>query len=135
MKKILKATFIGYLVYKVLDYIIHGLLLAKGYEDFATSYRADMMDYMWVFFVGPFIVLFLVAKLSTLIKDQGRCFFPMIMPLIIMIPAAFYTWASIDISIKFTLIWFILGLIQVFITTKIIMKFTGTNTCSCKHCK
>jgi hypothetical protein len=119
MKKIFNATILSFIVYKILDWLIHGVILFNGYEELGWLYRSDMNDYMWVFFVGPFVVLLLLAQLYTTIKKQYQPAFIGIIPLIIMIPAAFYSWASFDIPETFVLMWFGTGILQVMITLKV----------------
>ncbi len=132
MKKLLKTTVVAFIVYKIIDYIIHGFVLGNDYMELADVYRPDMADYMWIYFVGPFIVILLLAKLYTTIWDKKRCMFAPLMTLIMMIPAAFYSYAMIDISLLFTFKWFVLGLIQIFLTIKVIEKMLGK--CKCRKC-
>lgn len=123
MKKILKTTAVAWLIYRSIDILIHMIIFRSDYESMHSLYRADMIDMMWIFIIGSVFVIGSMTYLYSLLRETIKnkaLILGSVLGIMIMIPAAFYTYASFPMPIDFTIRWFIAGFLQILITIKAI---------------
>jgi hypothetical protein len=116
VKRCLVAGFAVFVLTRVLDYVIHGVILMPAYESLKSLWRPDMESLMWLMHVVGFIWSFLFAYIYTKgyegkgIMEGVR--YGLIIGLFTNIPAAYGTYAMIAIPHSMALQWLIYGLIE-----------------------
>ncbi len=61
MKKVLIGAVVVFVILEVLDFLIHGVILASSYAAIPDIWRTDMMDKMWVMHIVKVVVSFFFA--------------------------------------------------------------------------
>ena len=66
MKKILIGWVAVFVAMMVMDFVIHGVILEKAYQETSALWRPDMQSLMWVYYViglvGSFFFAFIFSK-------------------------------------------------------------------------
>lgn len=57
-KKMMISTIVVYIVYEVLNFIIHGLILSSTYESLQHLWRPEMQQMMWIMYVSELLLAF-----------------------------------------------------------------------------
>ena len=118
-KRWLLASLAVYIAYEILDYVIHGGLLGSIYEQTASLWRPDMMDKMWIMWVSNAIFSLLFAYIFTK-GYEGKGLmegvrYGLWIGLMIAIPRAYNSYATIAIPYALAFQWWVYGTIQMII--------------------
>lgn len=107
-----------YIVWQILGYLIHGVLLQAHYEALAPVFRpeGEMMDKMWLMYVSSALYLYLFCRIFTA-GYQGKGMtegvrFGLLLGLFFSIPAAMDQYVIYPISEAIAVLWFIAGVIS-----------------------
>ena len=108
-----------YVAYRILDYILHGLILAGCYEATASVWRPDMESKMWIMWITSAIFSLLFVYIFTKgyegkgILEGAR--YGLWMGLLVSIPMAYGSYATLDIPYSLAASWWVLGTIEIII--------------------
>lgn len=125
-KKFWLAFIVVFILWNVLDYLIHSVILSSAYmsEDVMKVMRPDMMSKMWIFYVVSFIESFFLALIySKWQKGKGiseGIQFGVYSGLLMATPMAYSSYAMYPLPYSLVLQWFLYGLLQ-FIIIGIVM--------------
>jgi len=61
MKKVLIGAVVVFVVLEVLDFLIHGVILASSYSATPDIWRPDMMDVKWILHIVKIVIAFFFA--------------------------------------------------------------------------
>ncbi len=115
-KKFIIASILVFIVFEILDFIIHGLILKGAYESLASVWRPDMNSLMWIMYITAFIFSFLFVYIFTKgyegkgIAEGIR--YGLLIGLLMLIVGMFNQYAVYPLPFILVLEWFILGMIQ-----------------------
>jgi hypothetical protein len=125
-----KKLWIGFIVtlvlWNVLDFIIHGMILGSAYQsdEMMKIWRPDMESKMWVNYVVSIIMSFFFTLIfSKWYRGKGiieGVQYGVYTGLLMATPMAYSTYAMIPIPYSITIQWFIYGLIH-YITLGIVL--------------
>jgi len=125
-KKFWLAFVVIFIVWNVLNYLIHGVILGSAYMSEAVMkvMRPDMMSKMWIFYVVSFIQsFFLVLIYSKWQKGKGiseGVQFGVYSGLLMATPMAYSEYAMYPLPYSLVLQWFLYGMLH-FIILGIVM--------------
>ena len=117
-KNFLIASVAVFVVYKALDALIHGVLLADAWS--ASSVLrpdADMMSKMWIMWLTGLLWSFIFVYLFQSVR-QGQGImegvrYGFCIGLFVIVPAAYNSYALFPIAHSMTLAWSVHGVLQV----------------------
>ena len=115
-KRYILATLAVFVTTQILDFLIHGLVLAPTYAQLADIWRPDMPSKMWIFTVVSFVTSFCFVYIFNKgyegkgIREGVR--FGLIIGLFAATPYAYATYAMIAIPYWLALFWFCTGMLQ-----------------------
>jgi hypothetical protein len=130
-KKFWIAFIVVFIMWNVLDFLIHGVLLASTYmaEDVMKVMRPDMMSKMWIFYVVSFIQSFFLALIySKWQKGKGIAEgvqFGVYSGLLMATPMAYSSYAMYPLPYGLVLQWFLYGMVQFIILGIILSAIFG----------
>ncbi len=112
------TSLVVFVVSQILDYVIHGVILAGAYQATAMLWRPmeEMMSMMWMMWVSglvfSFIFVFVFAK-----GYEGKGIweglrFGLLMGVFFGVPMSLGTYASMPITAGIAWGWFIYGVIE-----------------------
>lgn len=116
LKRFVIASIAVFLVFQVLDFIIHGMILRPVYESLKDVWRPDMMSKMWIMYVGSLVLSFLFTYIfikgyeNKGITEGIR--YGIIIGLFASIPYGFYEYVMYPLPLSLCLQWFIYGMIE-----------------------
>lgn len=116
VKRFVIASIAVFLVFQVLDFIIHGMILRPVYESLKDVWRPDMMSKMWIMYVGSLVLSFLFTYIfikgyeNKGIAEGIR--YGIIIGLFASIPYGFYEYVMYPLPLSLCLQWFIYGMIE-----------------------
>src|SRR4030067_2138742 len=111
VKRFIIASVVVYIVVQVLDFIIHGLILADTYKTLANVWRPDMMSLIWIFYVAGlvfavlFVYIFIKGYEGKGILEGVR--FGIIIGLFMNVIGMFGQYVMYPIPFSLTIQWFI----------------------------
>jgi len=118
-KKFILSSLIVYVVFEVLNFLIHGVILSDMYMRTASLWRADMDQMMWIIYVGDILKAFLFVFIFTKgLENKGWAEgmrFGLLMGLYVAIGMGFGSYAMYPIPFILALQWFIYVTIQLVI--------------------
>ena len=116
MKKVLLGFVAVFIVLVVLDWLVHGVLLAGAYESMQNVWRPDMAQKMWILYIVKLFVAFFFSFIfSKGFENKGimeGVRYGFYMGLLLAVPYAYGTYASFAIPYSVALQWFIYALIE-----------------------
>jgi hypothetical protein len=129
MKKVLIGTVVVFVIIEVLDFIIHGIVLAPAYAATQNIWRPDMMDKMWIMYIATLVV----SYFFTLIFSKGYegkgavegVRFGLYIGVMLGVGMAFGTYAMIAIPFSLALQWFLYSIIEYIIAGIGVALFFG----------
>ena len=65
IKRFIIASIAVFIMIEAIDWLVHGLLLAKWYQDIKGLWRTEMMDLMWVMVLGSLFFSFMFVFIFT----------------------------------------------------------------------
>lgn len=129
-KKVLLGCVAVFITLEVLDYLIHGVLLASAYASTASLWRADMNSKMWIMWVVTFIGSYFFAFIfSKGYENKGIAEglrYGFYIGVWMSIGFAYGTYAMIAIPYSLALQWFICGVIEYMIAGVVLALVFGT---------
>lgn len=122
MKKVVRATVVGYIVLMAMNYLIHGILLMPDYNAIPASHRTPegIQQHFWAMALGQFLFAALFAYIYTRGAEkkpwpaQGIRY-GIIMTLFTVIPYSISEYVVFVIPYALAIKWVVLGAIQLII--------------------
>ena len=115
-KRFVLASIAVFVVFEILDWIIHSKILSRTYMNLQHLWRPDMMDKMWIMYITAFIFSFLFVYIFTKgYEGKGAAEgirYGLIIGLLMLVVGMFNQYAVYPIPLNLTIQWFIYGLIQ-----------------------
>lgn len=72
IKRFLLSVLSVFITYEALSFVIHSLFLSDAYTELAPVWRQDMMQYMWLMYLGDLLfVVFSVLIYTRWVKTPG----------------------------------------------------------------
>ncbi|OHD72029.1 MAG: hypothetical protein A2W19_03555 [Spirochaetes bacterium RBG_16_49_21] len=124
VKRFIIASIVVYIVVQVLDFIIHGLILADTYKTLANVWRPDMMSLVWIFYAAGlvfavlFVYIFIKGYEGKGILEGVR--YGAIMGLFMNVIGMFGQYVMYPIPFLLSLQWFIYGMIEFIIAGMVV---------------
>lgn len=115
-KRFIFSVLAFFIVFEVLNFVIHNLILSSAYEAIMDIWREDLMSKMWIMHVTTFIMAILFVYIF--VKGyEGKGIgegirFGLILGLLMNVVGMFNQYAVYPIPFNLALQWFIYGLIQ-----------------------
>jgi tryptophan-rich sensory protein len=116
VKRYIGASITVFVSFQVLDFIIHGIILAPTYEALKDVWRQDMMSKMWIMYITSLVLSFLFAYVFTKgyegkgIAEGIR--YGIIIGLLMNVVGMFNQYVVYPIPFSLALKWFIFGTIE-----------------------
>lgn len=116
VKRYFTATLAVFVLSQLMDYLIHGVILAPAYEATASLWRPDMNSYMWIMpVVGAvwsvlFVYIFVKGYQGRGIIEGVR--FGVLIGLFVAFPMAYSTYAMIAMPYSMALQWFLYTFVE-----------------------
>ena len=116
VKKFLLAVVSVFVVFELIDFVIHSFILSDTYESLQHLWRPDMMDYMWVMYITVFIwSLFFVYIFTKGYQNRGwleGLRYGLLIGILMLVVGMFNQWVVYPLPIGLVIQWFIFGLVQ-----------------------
>ncbi len=116
MKRELTAWGVVFVVKMLLDFVVHGLIMAGQYEATQDIWRPDMMDLMWINWVINLVVAFCLTWIfSKGFENKGLMEgvrFGAAVGVMLSIGMGYGTYMSFAIPYSIALQWFLYGIAQ-----------------------
>ena len=115
-KRFIGASVAVFLVFEVLDFIIHAKLLSPTYQSLAHLWRPDMMSKMWLMHGGMLVFSFLFVYIFSKgyegkgIAEGFR--YGLVMGLLFSVPSAIHEYVIYPLPGSLCAQWLIYGLIE-----------------------
>jgi len=118
-KKWIMASVVVFVVYEILNFVIHSLLLMGTYEQLQSVWREDMSSKMWIMWVSAIFWSFLFVYIFTKGYEAKGWMeglrYGFWIGLFLNIPMAFNQFAVYPITFTLAIWWFVLGMIQILV--------------------
>lgn len=107
------AVFAGF---SIMDFIIHGVILARAYQALPNLWRSDMQSKMWIMSLATlimsvmFVVVFAKGYENKGIAEGAR--YGIIIGLLINVAGAFNQYVIYPMPFVLAVKWFIFGMIE-----------------------
>lgn len=125
-KKIWVGAIVVFILFAVLDMVVHGMLLASLYESTKELWRPQAEIKMWILFVNyAFIAYFFTLIFSKGYEGKGIAEgvrYGTYVGLMVALPMGYGTYAVMEIPYAMAIQWFIYGLIE-FILCGVALSF------------
>jgi hypothetical protein len=114
-KKIITASIVIFVLFLVMDFVLHGILLRGLYAETASLWRAPeaMGRLMWILWVVDVLIAFLVVWLYVKGLEAGKSWqgqglrFGLVLGLLFSTPMGFSMYAMMPIPFSVALCWFL----------------------------
>ncbi|MEW5799083.1 MAG: hypothetical protein AB1728_08760 [Bacteroidota bacterium] len=116
MKKVLIGFVAVYIAMSIMDFLIHGVILASAYEATKDLWRPDMQSLMWIYYViglvGSFFFSFIFSKgyEGKGIAEGAR--YGLYIGIWMSIGMAYGTYGMIAIPYAMAMQWFLYGIVE-----------------------
>jgi hypothetical protein len=116
MKKVLIGWVVVFVAFTAMDFVIHGIILAKAYQETASLWRPDMESLMWVYqvigLIGSFFFSFIFSKgyEGKGIAEGAR--YGLYIGIWMSTGMAYGTYGMIAIPYSMAIQWFLYGIIE-----------------------
>jgi len=114
VKKYILAVLAVFVVFELLDFIIHSVILADAYESLQGVWRQNMMNYMWVMYVTALIwSVFFVYIFTKGYQNRGwleGLRYGLLIGLLMLVMGMFNQWGVYPLPIGLVVQWFVSGL-------------------------
>jgi len=118
-KKFIITSIVVFVVYEILSWLIHGLILMGAYEATASVWRTmeDMNSKMWIMWIGNLIWSFLFVYIFTKgYESKGPMEgvrYGLLIGLFMAIPMSIGSYVSIPMPFSLAVYWFLLSIVQI----------------------
>lgn len=116
LKKMVLASLGVFVAFELMDYIIHGLILASVYAQFPHIWRQDMMSKMWLMALSTlvmsvmFVYIFIRGYENKGIAEGVR--FGIVAGLFMNVIGMFSQYVMYPISLNLAVMWFTFGMLE-----------------------
>lgn len=115
-KNFIFTSVVVFVVFQVINFVIHSLILMKAYQALEHVWRPDMMGKMWIIYATSLIFSFLFVFIFSR-GYEGRGIaegvrYGLVIGLLMNVMGMFNQYAVYPIPIGLTIQWFIYGVIQ-----------------------
>jgi hypothetical protein len=119
VKRYILASFLVFVAYVALNFVIHGAILGRVYMEMPGVWRQDMMSYMWIVYVTALVFSFLFVLIFHK-GYEGRGIlegvrYGLLIGLLLNVPGMFNQFAVYPLPFGLIIQWFVYGTIQVVI--------------------
>lgn len=118
-KKFIITSLIVFVVYEILNYLIHSVFLMGAYQATMNLWRADMNSMMWIMWLGDLVKAFVFVYIFTKgIEGKGwmeGLRYGFWIGLYVSIGMGLGTYVTQPFPFSLALQWFIFGIIQLMI--------------------
>ncbi len=115
-RKLIIGFIAVFVVFMILDYLIHNVLLASLYEETEHLWRPAEEMKSWIFFItGLFFAFFFTLIFSKGYEGKGimeGVRYGLYVALLVHVPGAYVSYAVMPIPYALALQWFLYGTIQ-----------------------
>jgi len=112
-KKVLLGALAVFVVFMVMDFIVHGKLLESAYQETQSMWRPDMMSKMWIFWVVRLVTAyFFVLIFSKGYENKGLMEgvrYGLYAGVMLSVGYAYGSYASFPMPYSMALQWFLYG--------------------------
>ncbi len=121
VKKFILASIVVFVVYEIVNYLIHSLILAGAYQATASLWRTmeDMNSKMWILWLSDLVKSFVFVYIFTKgIENRGwmeGLRYGFWIGLYVSIGMGFGSYATSPFPFSLALQWFVFGVIQLII--------------------
>jgi len=116
IKRYLFSVLAVFLVFELLNYLIHSVLLSECYAELVTVWRKNMADFLWAMYLTDlFFTLFFVSIYSRWSKRYSvgsGMIYGLIVGLMMNTSGAISQWIIYPITNHLMVLWVVLGLSQ-----------------------
>jgi hypothetical protein len=123
------AFIVAFIVLAILEFIVNNLLMASCYEQTSQLWRPMGEMKMWIFYVVYlFIAFFFTLIFSRWQRGRGLMDglqFGVYAGMMVAVPMAYASYASMPIPYSFALQWFIYGLLEYIILGTVVAAVYG----------
>lgn len=114
--KFLLTVVLVYIVYQALNFLIHSVILKNVYMEFATLWRPDMENVMWIMYVSDLIRIFLFVFIFTKGQENKGWMeglrYGLLIGLLLSLGMSLNSYAIYPMPFTLALYWLVLTLIQ-----------------------
>lgn len=116
MKKVLIGWAAVFVALTAMDFVIHGMLLAKAYQETVSLWRPDMASLMWIYqvigLIGSFFFSFIFSKgyEGKGIAEGAR--YGLYIGIWMSTGMAYGTYGMIAIPYSMAIQWFLYGIVE-----------------------
>lgn len=116
IKKMAIASILVFAAFQVMDYLIHGIILAPAYQSLSNVWRPDIMSKMWILRASSFIMsvlfvyIFIKGYENKGILEGAR--YGIIIGLFMNVIGMFSQYVMYPIPFSLSVQWFIYGMIE-----------------------
>ena len=119
IKRFFIASIVVFIMIQAIDWLVHGVLMAKWYQDIKGLWRPEMMDYMWVMVLGSLFYSFMFVFIFTKgYEERGvveGARFGLFIGLLMYVSGIFGQYAMYPIPFGMAMIWLAYGTIEMVI--------------------
>jgi hypothetical protein len=116
IKRFIIASIAVYIVFQVMDLIIHGIILSETYKSLSSTWRPDMMSLMWIFYAAGLVTAFLFVYIFIKgYEDKGLLEglrYGIIIGLFMNVIGMFGQYVMYPIPFSLSVQWFVFGMIE-----------------------
>ena len=116
VKKFILTSIVVFIVYEILTYVVHGLILGNTYMAMPGVWRQDMQSMMWIMWLGALFFCFMFVFVFTKgyegkgIGEGVR--FGLIIGLLMVVVQMLDQYVIYPVPFGLVLQWIVFGLIQ-----------------------
>jgi len=116
VKRFLLAVLAVFVVFELMDFVIHTYILNEAYESLMHIWRPDMTQYMWVMYITALFWSFIFVYIFTR-GYEGKGWieglrYGLVIGLLIQVVGVFNQWVIYPLPIWLVIQWLIFGLIE-----------------------
>ncbi len=116
LKKFLAGGIVIFIIFQLLDFLVHNVILGSTYMSMTNVWRPDMMSKMWIMYASSFVFSFLMMYVfikgyeSRGVLEGVR--FGIVIGLMTNGMGAFYQYAVYPLPFSLIIQWFLFGLAE-----------------------
>lgn len=119
LKRFFGACILVFIVFQILDFLIHGILLSQDYQALMHIWRPEMMSKMWIMYVTSLIFSFLFVYIFSKgyegkgVKEGLRYGF--LIGFLINVVGMFNQYVVYPLPLSLAVKWFVYGTVEIVI--------------------
>ncbi len=119
IKRFFITSIVVFIMMQAIDWLVHGVLMAKWYQDIKGLWRPEMMDRMWVMMLGSLFFSFMFVFVFTKGYEQRGVVegarFGLFIGLLVYVSGILGQYVMYPIPFGMALIWLAYGIIEMVI--------------------